>query len=140
MTVAIRHSLWSVGLVSGPSKQLAHQPCVLPDSPRWRALAGFLSHRLQTSLPHPPRRFRARASRVSGMVFVTLQDGPTLQESRGKRHAFVAGNTKALCGGGTRGAAKNRGHVQPTGTRFFTDPLLHCQRECCFTLPPPWGE
>jgi hypothetical protein len=114
MTVAIRHSLWSVGLVSGPSKQLAHQPCVLPDSPRWRAIACFMYHRLQTSLPHPPRRFRAKASCFSGRVFVTLQDGHTLQESRGKRHAFLAGNKKALCVGGTRGAAKNRGHVQPT--------------------------
>ena len=90
MTVAIRHSLWSVGLVSGPSKQLAHQPCVLPDSPLRRAIACFLSHRRPTSLPHPPRRFRAKASCVSGMVFVTLQDGHTLHERRDKKQTCKA--------------------------------------------------
>ena len=68
-----------------PVQKLAHQPCVLPDSPRWRALACLLSHRRPTSLQQPPRRGRAKASCVSGVVFVTLQDGHTLQESRGKR-------------------------------------------------------
>ena len=68
----------------------------LPDSPRWRAIACLLSHRRQTSLPHPPRRVRAKASCCSGMVFVTLQDGPTLHESRGKRHAFLAGEQKGF--------------------------------------------
>ena len=30
--------------------KLAHQTCMLPDSPRWRALACLLSHRRQTAL------------------------------------------------------------------------------------------
>ena len=101
MTEAIRTLRVAGGAGEWPAKKLAHQPCVLPDSPRWRALACLLSHRRPTSLQQPPRRFRAKASCVSGVVFVTLQDGHTLHESRGKRHAFVAGNTKALCGGGT---------------------------------------
>ena len=96
MTVAIRNPLMVRGAGERPAKKLAHQPCVLPDSPRWRALACLLSHRRPTSLQQPPRRGRAKASCVSGMVFVTLQDGHTLQESRGKRHAFVEGEHKGF--------------------------------------------
>ena len=43
--------------------------------------------------PAPPR---------GSFLVSPLQDGHTLQESRGKRQTFLAGNTKALCGGGTR--------------------------------------
>ena len=90
MTEAIRTLRVAGRAGEWPAKKLAHQPCVLPDSPRWRALACFLPHRLQTSLQQPPCRFRAKASCVSGMVFVTLQDGHTLHERRDKKQTCKA--------------------------------------------------
>jgi hypothetical protein len=90
MTEAIRTLRVAGGAGEWPAQKLAHQPCVLPDSPRWRALACFLSHRFPTSLPQPPRRGRAKASCVSGVVFVTLQDGHTLHESRDKKQTCKA--------------------------------------------------
>ena len=89
MTEAIR-TLLVAGRAGEWPVQTARQPCVLPDSPRWRALACFLSHRRPTRLQQPPRRVRAKASCVSGVVFVTLQDGHTLHERRDKKQTCKA--------------------------------------------------
>lgn len=65
--------------------------------------------RLASSHPTTVAGPRPRASQA--WVCVTLQDWHTLQESRGKKHAFLVGNKKAVCIGGTMPAFSYLHHL-----------------------------
>ena len=81
---------WSVGLVRGPPKSSLTSPVCCLTLRAGEPSPAFCPTDFTPAYQQPPRRVRAKASCVSGVVFVTLQDGHTLHERRDKKQTCKA--------------------------------------------------